>query len=122
MKQTILIFAVMALLAVGMGAQAQNVTKPAAAAAAQGQSAPAKPAAAATKPPIISDAVKMHYYKALSEAQSANELLQQAQQANPAKQIALQAAVKELMDACGKDSIPQQGPDGYPVCVAAPKP
>jgi hypothetical protein len=109
MKQTILIFAVMALLAVGMGAQAQNVTKPAA-------------AAAATKPPIISDAVKMRYYKALSEAQSANELLQQAQQANPAKQIALQAAVKELMDACGKDSIPQQGPDGYPVCVAAPKP
>jgi hypothetical protein len=96
-------------------AKAQASAKPAAAAVEKPTTA-----AAATNPPVLSDTVKMRYFKAQSELQQASMQAQQAAQAAQLKQVAMQAAVKAVTDACGKDFQPSIGPDGDPACVPVP--
>ena len=81
---------------------------------------PAKPE---VKPPVLSDAVKAHFFKAQAEAIAAGDQARDARDAAQAKQTVLQTVVREVTDACGKDFQPQiDPPTGDLVCVAAPVP
>lgn len=70
------------------------------------------------KPPVISDRLRGDFFKAQAEMQAAVAQVQQAQQAAQTKQTAMQAVVKEVQDACGKNFQPQLTPDGEIRCAA----
>jgi opacity protein-like surface antigen len=65
------------------------------------------------KPPVISDRLRGDFFKAQFEMQAAAAQVQQT------KQTAMQAVVKEVQDACGKNFQPQLTPDGDIGCIAA---
>jgi hypothetical protein len=71
-------------------------------------------------PPPISDRLRGDFFKAQFEMQAVAAQVQQAQQAAQTKQTAMQAVVKEVQDACGKNFQPQLTPDGDIGCIAAP--
>lgn len=75
----------------------------------------------APKPPTISDALKLSYFKANSEFLAASTQAQQAAQLAQQKQALLQAAAKSINDACGKDFVPTLDASGDPVCAIKPK-
>lgn len=70
------------------------------------------------KPPVITEAVKLAYFKALAEfqASSQNPQVQNYLQ----KQAAMNDAVQPIVLACGKDFTPSMDAQGNPVCVAKP--
>lgn len=73
-------------------------------------------AAQAPKPPAtptIPEPVLTRFWKAQSQVQQNEAMLQNAR-AN------MQAAVTEMQTACGKDFQPQMNPQGDPACVAKP--
>ena len=73
------------------------------------------------KPPTISDAVKLKFFKAQSEMQTAQNVAREATQTLQQKQVALQSVVSEISNVCGKDFQPQMDKSGDPVCVANPE-
>lgn len=81
-----------------------------------------QPPAPAPKPPVVSDAVKAHYWKAQAEFQKAQTEAQQAAQAAQQKQVALQASIEDLKKACGDDFVPLYDSTGEVACTAKPKP
>lgn len=76
----------------------------------------------APKPPVISDAQKLAYFKANSEFQTASVQVEQATKLAQQKQVALQAAGNAIVEACGKDFTATMDGKGDPACVAKPEP
>jgi hypothetical protein len=72
---------------------------------------PTKAPQATSKPPTITDAQKVRFFKAQLQAQ-------QAAQAAQEKSEAFKASVKELQDYCGKDATLQLDTIGDPMCAA----
>lgn len=72
------------------------------------------------KPPAISDALKLKFFKSQSEAMAAQEAARQAAQTAQQKQAELKSVVDEIQKACGDHFQPQIGKSGDPEC--APKP
>lgn len=73
------------------------------------------------KPPTISDAIKLKFFKASAESQTASAQANAAAQVAQQKQVAFQAVVKELRAACGDKFVPEIDKAGDPVCVAKPE-
>ena len=69
--------------------------------------------------PVVSDTVKLHFFKAQSEALQAADQARDASDAARQKQTALQAAIEEVKTVCGKDFQPSVNATGDLVCVAA---
>lgn len=75
----------------------------------------------APKPPVLTADQKLEFFKAQAEYQSAQAKVTEDAATAQQKQTALQASIKTLTDACGKDFTPSIDPKGYPVCVAKPE-
>lgn len=74
------------------------------------------------KPPVLTTDQKLEFFKAQAEYQAAQAKVTEDAATAQQKQTVLQASVKTLTDACGKDFQPSIDPKGYPVCVAKPEP
>jgi hypothetical protein len=72
--------------------------------------------------PKVSSEVQAHFFKALSQLQTAQQNVEQAQKALQDKQAAWQAAVQAVNAACGDDFTAQLDKDGDPECLAKPAP
>ena len=73
------------------------------------------------KPPAITDALKIAYFKANSEFLTARSQAEQASQVAQQKQAALQEAAKAITEACGKEFTPTMDAAVEPACVEKPK-
>jgi hypothetical protein len=72
------------------------------------------------KLPVLSDAQKLKYFKALAEFQTSAAAAEKANQTATEKQNALQDAAKVLTDACGATAAPGMDASGDLVCNAKP--
>lgn len=70
--------------------------------------------------PTLTESQKLAYYKAALESNTANNNVQQTTQVARQKQEPLNAAIKVLVDACGKDFHPDMDTNVGLVCAANP--
>ena len=73
------------------------------------------------KAPVVSDAIKLAFFKAEFEFTQANEQAQAATQAAREKQAALQVVVKQLSGVCGDKFEPQLSSSRDPECIPKPE-
>lgn len=79
---------------------------------------PTKPAAAAKTPPVISEALKLKFFKAQAQFSQAAEAAKASGENAQQKQVVVQDTVKEITKACGDEFIPNIEADGDPACIA----
>ena len=80
------------------------------------------PVTPAPTSPTLSDTLKLHFFRAQSEMQTAQSQAKEAVTLAESKQAAFQAAVGELSKACGTAAQPSMSKDGDLVCAAVAKP
>lgn len=70
----------------------------------------------APKPPVLTDAQKLAFFKAQSEYLAAESRVRVTQTEADIHQKVLASAIQAITDACGKDFAPTMDAAGNPVC------
>ena len=79
---------------------------------------------AQTSAPVVPDSLALKYFKAQSQAQQAQTVLEQTPQWKEvqSKQEVLRSVIQEFGTLCGSKFHPQLDSKGDPICEANPKP